>query len=75
MAKISQTVNFIKIVEFYEKLEIKLVYVYRLLLIITKNKGVINMNKLTKIGLTALAGSLVATLHLQALCLLQDLHQ
>ena len=33
----------------------------RLLLIITLNKGVINMNKFKKIGLTALAGSLVAT--------------
>src|SRR6056300_1208154 len=33
----------------------------RLLLIITLNKGVINMNKFKKIGLSALAGSLVAT--------------
>tara|TARA_Y100000389_G_scaffold65863_1_gene61973 strand:- start:52 stop:1068 length:1017 start_codon:yes stop_codon:yes gene_type:complete len=33
----------------------------RLLLIITLNKGVINMNTFKKIGLTALAGSLVAT--------------
>ena len=33
----------------------------RLLLIITLNKGVINMNNLKKVGLTALAGSLVAT--------------
>src|SRR6056300_1741259 len=33
----------------------------RLLLIITLNKGVINMNNLKKLGLTALAGSLVAT--------------
>ena len=33
----------------------------RLLLIITLNKGVINMNKFKKVGLTALAGSLVAT--------------
>ena len=33
----------------------------RLLLIITLNKGVINMNKFKKIGLTALAGSLVAS--------------
>ena len=32
-----------------------------LLLIITINKGVINMNNFKKIGLTALAGSLVAT--------------
>ena len=32
-----------------------------LLLIITLNKGVYNMNKLKKVGLTALAGSLVAT--------------
>jgi len=31
-----------------------------LLLIITINKGVINMNKFKKIGLSALAGSMVA---------------
>ena len=32
----------------------------RLLLIITLNKGVINMNNFKKIGLSALAGSLAA---------------
>ena len=41
---------------------LEMIYRRCLLLIITnKYKGVINMNKLTKIGLSALAGSLVAT--------------
>jgi len=50
---------YIKILIF-KKIYKKMILVMCLLLIITLNKGVINMNKFKKIGLSALAGSLVA---------------